>query len=369
MDTLTKKERVLNTFDYKPLDRLAIYDKIHNLELIEHVTGKKLDEKNAEDVTCEALGKLCDMARHVAVAHAMDGRLVKDEDGFVYKEYWYTKDIIERPFDTEGGAHELVKRDIEKLRSSIDEQRYCAQASWNLKLFGEDAEDPEELNGEFRRVQGKMDGTVMVAPEFFDGIGPLSTRYDYGTFVYLCHDHPSLMEELLDAYLDYQLFRIESFDSTLTPVALVSTAIAGTGGLIYSPEFLRKSYFPRMRCMHDALKRKGYRVIVESEGDNRVIFEDFIEAGIEAYTPLERVSHMHIEEIKAKYPQLVICQEIDSLQLLPFGTKEEVIEETERVKEAFRRFGGVLVGSCGDIHGGVKIENALAMYEAAREPL
>ncbi len=30
---LTKKERVLNTFDYKDIDRPVIYDVIHNIKL------------------------------------------------------------------------------------------------------------------------------------------------------------------------------------------------------------------------------------------------------------------------------------------------------------------------------------------------
>ena len=367
MSRMTKLQRVLHTFDQGSIDRLTIYDKIHNVELIEHVTGTKLTEKNAEDVTCTALGKLCDMVRHVAIPCRLDEYTLKDGDGFIYRVSWYTKDIIQRPFNSEDGARELVKRDIDRMKACIEKEQYCPELSWHLQLFGEDLVYPEDLNSEFRRIQEKMDGTIMVAPEFFDGIGPLSNRYDYTYFIYLLHDYPELMDELLDAYIDYQLFRIESFDSTLTPVALISTAIAGTSGLMYSPEFIRREYFPRMQVLHQRLKQKGYHVIVESDGDNRVIFEDFIRAGIEAYTPLERTSHMHIEEIKKQYPALVLCQEIDSTHLLPFGTIEEVIEETKKVIALAEIYGGVFIGSCGDIHPRVRLENALAMYDTARQ--
>lgn len=363
MESLTKKQRVINTFEYKELDRFAIYDKIHNIDLIEYITEEKITEKNAEEITCRALGQLCDMVRHVAIPYKLDENLIKDADGFVYRVKWYTKDVIERPFKTEYEAVELVKRDIEKINKAIDNKKFCPQASWNLMLFGEDLTDPEELNNEFKRIQEKMNGTVMVAPEFFDGIGPLSTRYDYTNFVYLYNDHPDLMRELLDVYTNYQLFRMESFDSELTPIALLGTAISGTGGLIFSPDFLRKEYFPRMKKLYKKLEQKGYHVIVESEGDNRIIFEDFVKAGIEAYTPVERGSNMHIEKLKDKYPELVICQEIDSMQLLTFGSTDEVIAETKKVKAIAEKYGGVFIGSCGDIHEGVKIENVLAMYE------
>jgi len=368
MASLSKKQRVLNTFEYGELDRYAIYDKIHDIDLIEHTAGEKITEKNAEDVTCRALGKLCDMVRHVAIPYTLDEHIKKDEDGFVYRVKWYTKDIIDRPFKTEAEAMDIVKSDIEKINLAIDNKRFCPQASWNLKLFGEDLTDPEELNHEFRRIQEKMDGAVMVAPEFFDGIGPLSTRYDYTNFVYLYNDHPELIRDLLDVYIDYQLFRIEAFDSSLTPVALAGTAVSGTGGLIFSPDFIRKEYFPRMRKLYRKLKQKGYHVIVESEGDNRIIFDDFIKMGIEAYTPVEHASRMHIEDIKEKYPKLVICQEIDSMQLLTFGSVDEVVAETKKIKTIAGQYGGVFIGSCGDIHEKVSIENALAMYETVRKP-
>jgi hypothetical protein len=367
MSPMTKLQRVMQTFEHKEVDRPAIYDKIHNVALIEHVTGTKLTAKNAEDVTCIALGKLCDMARHVAIPHRVDEYTQRDGDGFVYRIAWYTKDIMQRPFQSEEGACELVKRDIDTLNACIEKELYCPELSWHLQLFGEDLVYPEDLNNEFERIQEKMDGTIMVAPEFFDGIGPLSNRYDYTYFIYLLHDYPGLMAQLLDVYIDYQLFRIESFDSTLTPVALISTAIAGTSGLMYSPEFIRREYFPRMQRLHRRLKQKGYRVIVESDGDNRLIFEDFVRSGIEAYTPVERTSHMNIEEIKKKYPALVLCQEIDSTHLLPFGTREEVIEETKGVIEIADTYGGIFIGSCGDIHQNVKLENALAMYETVKQ--
>lgn len=358
---------MLRTFKHGNIDRLAIYDKIHNVELIEHVTGKKLTRKNAEDVTCMALGRLCDMVRHVAIPYRVDEDIQTDEEGFVYRISWYTKEIIQRPFKNEEEACELVKRDIEKLKVCIEKEQYCPELSWHLQLFGEDQVYPEDLNNEFRRIKEKMDGTIMVAPEFFDGIGPLSNRYDYTYFVYLLYDNPELMGELLDTYIDYQLFRIDSFDSSLTPVALISTAIAGTSGLMYSPDFIRREYFPRMQVLHQKLKESGYNVIVESDGDNRLIFDDFVRAGIEAYTPLERISHMNIEKIKKQYPRLVLCQEIDSTHLLPFGTREEVVTEVKNIIALAEKYGGIFIGSCGDIHPQVKLENALAMYETTHQ--
>ena len=129
MASLSKKHRVLNTFEYAELDRYAIYDKIHNIDLIEHAAGEKITEKNAQDVTCRALGKLCDMVRHVAIPYTLDEHIEKDEDGFVYRVKWYTKDLIYRPFKTEAEAVDIVKNDIEKISPPVPDTAVPAKAT------------------------------------------------------------------------------------------------------------------------------------------------------------------------------------------------------------------------------------------------
>ena len=207
---LTKKQRVLNTFNYEKLDRPAVYDKLHSLTFIEHVFGKPITPANAEDAVCAAIAKTCDMTRHVVVPDNLDTYTETDEDGFIYRVSWNTKEIIERPFNTIEQAKELVRKDIDMIGQAIEDRKFCNQAKWHLKLFDEQFEEPEELNAEFGRLQNKMEGTVMMAPEFYDGLGPVTTRYNYDMFIYLYQDEPELMRELLSAHCDYQLFRINS---------------------------------------------------------------------------------------------------------------------------------------------------------------
>ena len=361
----TKKERVLNTFNYKPLDRPAIYDKIHSLKFIEYVYGKTITSKNAEDAVCTTIAKTCDMTRHVVIPYDLNTYTEKDEDGFVYRIHWNTKEIIERPFKTISEARELVKKDIFRIREAIENKKFCHQAKWHLKLLDEKFEEPEELNAEFKRIQDKMDGTVMV-PEFFDGLGPVTTRYNYDTFIYLYHDYPELMHELLEAHCDYQLFRIESFAGPeLSPIALMGTAVSGVGGLIFSPSFLYREFFPFAQKIVDKLKEKGYKVIFEMEGDVRIVLDDIVKTGTDAYTPVEELSGMSVEWIKEKYPRLVLAQMIDP-HLLTYGKKNEVIKKTKDIIELARKRGGILIGSSGDINEEVNVENAMAMINTVK---
>ena len=361
---LTKKQRVLNTFNYGELDRPAIYDKIHSLKFIEHVYGQAITKSNAEDAVCAAIGKTCDMTRHVAVPDNLETYTETDEDGFVYRVTWNSKEIIARPFNTINKAKDLVRKDIDRIRQAIEDKKFCHQAKWHRKLFGEQFDEPEELNAEFTRLQNKMDGTVMMAPEFFDGLGPVTTRYNYDMFIYLHDDEPELIGELLAAHCDYQLFRIKSFAGPkLSPVALMGTAVSGVGGLIFSPDFLRKEFFPFAAKIVNLQKQLGYKVIFEMEGDTRIVFDDIVSSGSDGYATIEELSGMSAAWIKSKYPKLTIAQMIDSAQLLTYGDKEQVIDKTKDMVKLARKYNGVLIGSSGDINEEVNIANAMAMFE------
>jgi len=47
MAQLDSTTRVLHTFEGKPLDRLPVFDILHNVAFIEHVAGEKITPENA----------------------------------------------------------------------------------------------------------------------------------------------------------------------------------------------------------------------------------------------------------------------------------------------------------------------------------
>ena len=365
---LTKRQRVLNTFNFKDLDRPALYDVLHNIKFIEHVYGKRINSRNAEDAVCSAIAKTFDMVRHFAVPYSLESSTEEDEDGFIYSKSWWTEKIIKRPFKTIPEARELVKKDIFKIQEAIENKRFCNhQTQYNVNLFAERFNEPEELNSEFKRFQDKLDGTVMVAPEFFDGTGPVIARYDYDTFSYLYHDYPELMHELLKTHFNYQLFRIESFQGPeLAPVAHIGTVASGTNGLIFSPSFIKKEVFPYVRKIIGRLKEKGYKVIYNFMGDSKEIFDEIINTGPDAFTPVEEISGMSVEWIKTKNPKLVLGFVIDSINVLANGNIDKVINKTKSMIGLSKKYGGIFIGSSGTIDNQIKFENALAMADTVK---
>ncbi|MBA7469402.1 hypothetical protein ES707_04671 [subsurface metagenome] len=363
---LNATERVINTFEGKPLDRLPVFDIIHNTDFIEEVSGKKITPGNAEDVACEAVRKTLDLVRHFCIPEDLEVVEVTDEDGFVFREEWWTKEIIHRPIRSMRDATELMKKDIDRIYRSIEKQKFCHQAKEHLNLFGEKYDYPEEVNDHFERVAEKLGDTMMIAPEIVPGMYTAQNRFGFDWLIFIQHDHPELFLRYYDALVDHELFRIDCFAPTkLSRVALVSESIAFNTGLIWPPEFIRGEVFPRVKKCVDRWKKYGYYVIWHSDGNKWEVIPDILEMGVDSINPCEPLATMEVKKFRKLYPDTVIGSMVDCQDMLAFGTPQEVARATE---QAIADAGGAktLIGSTSEIHPQIKVANALAMYEAAR---
>ena len=97
------------------------------------------------------------------------------------------------------------------------------------------------------------------------------------------------------------------------------------------------------------------------------IIPDLIDVGVDVLHPLQaQAQNMDAESLSAKYrDQIVFLGGVDTQQLLPFGTPEQVRDEIQRLKKLFgERF--IVSPSHEALLPNVSVENALAMYETAR---
>ena len=366
MSKLDSTARVLNTFEDKPLDRLPVFDIIHNVEFVEHVTGDRVTPQNAEDLMCKAVRQNLDLVRHFCIPENLEPRYEVDEDGFQYRVEWWTKEIRHRPISSMADAVELVKKDIERIYTSLNQQKFCHQAKEHLQLFGEWYAYPEEVNKHFERLARKLGDTMMIAPETVPGLYSATNRYGFDWFVYLYYDYPELALQYYDALVDHELFRIDSFAPTnLSKVALISEALAFNTGLMWPPEFIRTVIYPRVKKCIDRWKEYGYFVIFHSDGNKWSVIQDLIDLGADSINPCEPLATMEVARFRHEYPDTVIGSMVDCQNLLAYGTLDEVRRATTR---AIQDSGGsrTLIGSTSEIHPAIPVTNALAMYETAR---
>lgn len=363
---LTSRERLLRTFDGRELDRLATYDIMHNVGLMEYLTGEKINPTNAEDIACKAVSKVLDLVRHFAIPYDLEPKIEKDEDGFVHRKEWWTIQVLERPFKTMDDVVRMVHKDIERIYDCISRGKVCKQAVFPLMLFGEDCEYFEEIKQDFKRCMEKMDGTQMIAPESCTLYIALE-RYDIRWWSYLYRDYAELACQYLDALTDYELARIDSFaDINITPISFTSDPIGVNDNLMFAPDFTFNVLLPRTKKIIERWKSYGYKHIYFADGFKWPIFDEILSWGlIDAVDPFEPLAHMDVAKFRAKYPDITICQPVDCQNLLYTGTPGEITEATlKAIKDAEAK--RILIGSTSEVHPNISVENAMAIYETAR---
>jgi uroporphyrinogen-III decarboxylase len=132
---------------------------------------------------------------------------------------------------------------------------------------------------------------------------------------------------------------------------------------MFSPAFLRKEFFPRLRRLVEAWHQHGIKVIYHSDGNLWAVLSDFCSAGIDGINPLEPLSNMYAGDIHKAYPQWILMGGIDVSQLLPFGTESEVRAAVRRTIDEAGISGRLWIGSTTEIHPAAKLENVLAMWD------
>lgn len=367
MNQLTSKDRLIKTLEGEPIDRIATFDIIHNIDLIEYLTNEKLTAVNAEDLLCKAANKVLDLIRHFAIPRDPEPRALTDENGFTYQYEWWTGHVVNRPkFESTKQIENCVRKDIEIIYDCIEKKKVCRIAREHVMLFDENFETVEEVKSEFKRITEKLDGTMMMAPEDVSAMCVATERYDETGWWYFYYDYPRTAVEYLDALTDYHLFFIDNFAcADVSPFAQISVATGTNTALLYSPELMRKEVIPRERKKIEHWKKHGYYVLAFLDGYKWPLIDDFIDAGADEIHPCEPYCQMDVRTFREKYPELPLSQPIDCTHLLQYGTEQEIEQAVVKaIEDAGKK--KIIIGSTSEIHPKVNVKNAITMYETAR---
>jgi hypothetical protein len=357
-DTMTARERIEATLRGETPDRVPIFDLIHNIPLIEHVTGEKLTAENGLDLLCRTIGERLDIARGIS-APAED-KVIHHPDGFVYQQQWWTTWLAERPFNDVRQFLEYIRRNIDEIHARKWGEMWTFAGKGNV--WGEASESPRE---QFFKLQERVGGNTVLFPnESPVGLDTAHIRAGLELFSYGYAENPELVSEWLEALNWNEIQRVhETADAELSPVALVYADQADKNQTLFSPAFLRREFFPRLRKLVEAWHSHGIKVIFHSDGNLWRVLDDFKAAGIDGLNPLEPLSHMYAGDVRKSYPDWILMGGIDSSALLAFASEEEVRQAVRQTIDDAGSRGGLWLGSSSEIHPAIPSQNALAMWD------
>jgi uroporphyrinogen decarboxylase len=138
--------------------------------------------------------------------------------------------------------------------------------------------------------------------------------------------------------------------------------------LLISPKLFRRFVLPHFVRFTQQAKSHGYKVVLHSCGAIEKTIPALIDAGVDGLHPLQALAKgMEAETLARKYGgDLIFIGGVDTQQLLPFGTPEQVRAEVRRLKVVFGpRY--VVSPSHEALLANVSVGNLLAMAEAAQE--
>ncbi|NCO35947.1 MAG: hypothetical protein GW893_19075 [Armatimonadetes bacterium] len=124
---------------------------------------------------------------------------------------------------------------------------------------------------------------------------------------YLFYDDPALIHECLDFLTDFilRLFR-RAVQDIKFDFYYIHEDMAGKGGPLMGPALFRQFILPHYKRFVEFLKSNGVEIVlVDTDGDHRVLIPLFLEAGVDGFGPVERAAGMDPIAIRRSYGKSV----------------------------------------------------------------
>jgi len=180
---------------------------------------------------------------------------------------------------------------------------------------------------------------------------------------------PDLVIATLDRIEDCQTQMMRRFFNRVAghlDMVFISDDMGSQNGLLISEGMWDLFFKDRMTRWCEMIHSYGLKVFYHSDGACGPLIPRLIDCGIDVLNPIQHVCPgMDRSELKRKYGERVVFHGgIENQQALPFGTADDVRQET---RECLRTLGagreGYIVCSCHNVQSGTPLENVLAMVE------
>jgi hypothetical protein len=330
-------------------DHIPVYDILPNDEILRHFNGAVPVEAGEDEIAVAAIRAATDSTRVSSFSPQKprteilpDGRKVKYERWTTWTEH--------KVFSSSCEYAEFKRKEISNGWKKLDNFLGTANDPWykmqieNQKLFGDD----------FSFVLSvPMPGLMRV----YDEIG-------LEAFSYYLADCEEIISAQLDLYTAQAAKWIDNIPQN-DPCEMVFAGedIAFNNGPMFSPEWLAREFFPRLKILTDKLHSKGKKVMYHSDGNINLLMDMIVESGADILNPIDVNAGMDLKKLHAKYPRLYYAGGIDVTHLLPNGKPQEIKDTVTKAIEDTE--GRIFIGSSTEVANNVPLENFLAMRDAA----
>ncbi len=342
---MTPRERTHAALARKPADRVPLFMWFHpgtskHLSHVLEIPARDVGEAMGNDVVQAWVGN----------NYAMEG-IVHENAGEKHRDFWGIEWV------KEGGVNQICKYPLENATDQeLPDYRF-----------------PEDRIPELVR---SMDGLMENHNGFFVGCDISPCVFELMNRIRGMENSMLDLAVRSDASMAL-LERAGSFSTKLAEKACVTYKldwlwtgddVGGQQSLMMSPECWRETIKPHLAKVVQVGKKHNLWVAYHSCGAIRPIIADLIEIGVDVLNPIQvNCPGMDPFDLKKEFgTELAFMGGIDTLELLPRGSADEVCRITEKLLDGMTGDGGgYILGASHTVPPETPIENIFAMCQAA----
>lgn len=174
--------------------------------------------------------------------------------------------------------------------------------------------------------------------------------------------HPEFMHDLLNRIADYNITQISEALRHDIDAVYFGDDWGMQAGLQMGPHMWRRFIYPVLKRMYRVVRDAGKYVMIHSCGDVDELFDELIDAGVNCFNPFQP-EVMDVEALMGQFRgRLSFHGGLSTQRTLPYGSVEDVRNETRRLLELGFR-GSYIFAPAHDVEGDVPLQNMLAFID------
>lgn len=192
-----------------------------------------------------------------------------------------------------------------------------------------------------------------------------------GRFLEMMLEAPDVAEAILSHIADYYVTcsrRYFEAGRGKIDIFFVGDDYGGKNGLLMSPALWRKLIRPQLARLYALADEYDVLMMQHSCGSIRPVIGDMVELGLNILDPVQTAAaDMEPEGLKREFGDVLTFHGgVNTEGTLPFGTPDEVYEETKHLMSVLGGGGGgYIVCASQYLQHDIPVENVIAMYRAA----